>query len=258
MRIENCLEQTVELEHGIILKDKEYKTFVVREAVGLDEEAMSVPQYRKKPIGMYQELVYRCVAEVAGLDRMITKNEFKTLPVGSIDSLMVAIRILSSGEVYDFTERCPKKDGDRNGDNKCAGKVEGQFDLRTIEYRSGKRTFDLELKRGVMRGGKRLTNFTLEILNGFGQETLSNYLSNEQERGKFGELRSKTVQAIVKDIGGTGNITEDEVKNLSGVDRKKLIDAIEKSPGPSLTLDCECPICGMEFKHTINVMDFLA
>jgi len=256
MKIENTLEKEVELAVALKVGNEEYNTVTIREVTGLDEEAVSQPIYKKNPIGLYHELVYRCITEVAGLDKPITKNYIKSLTIGTLDQLAYEIRKISVGDDYEYSEVCPE----------CNTRNEGVINLADfIQVEKGNRTIDISLKRGILVNDKRIKDITLIYPTGQYQERafkesasdLLNKKNDDFSIPKFGEITSSLVYSCISNKEELG-ITTDIVKSMSTIDRKDIAKKLQKTPGLKQIIEIPCNKCSNDkIKHTVNLIDFL-
>lgn len=251
MKVEGVLERELELAHGLIVKDKEYKQFTIREVVGTDEEAISQPIYKKNPIAMYLELIHRCIVEVTDFGKPLTKNELKSLPVGTLDELMLQIRLISIGPDYDLEEKCSNKE--------CNYTYKANYNLEDLEIRQGSREKKITLPRGFMVGEKKIKEVVLTYPNGFTQEGIvksTPNLTKDSGFTKFGELNTTVVLGCIKDASKQG-IDPDIVKAMTRADRRAITEAVKESPGPVQSIELECPECEEKIRHVVNLLDFL-
>ena len=253
MKVEGVLEKEVELQHGLLVKDNEYKQFTVREVIGLDEEAISQPIYKKNPIAMYIELIHRCIVEVNQKGSPLTKNELKSLPVGMIDTLLYHIRLISIGPDYEVKDKCPKEE--------CKAAFNGVYNLEDVEVIEGKRYKDVKLKRGILLEGKekKLMNIKVCHPTGYVQEAIfkkQGGLTDTSGFARFGEMTTDAVLGCIVDANKLG-IDIDVVKRMARIDRREITKSINNAPGLKSTIELEFPECGEVYDHPINWLDFL-
>lgn len=248
MRHEGALEEDKELASPLNLEGKDYKNIVIREVMGFDEEEVSKTHYKKNPAALLITLIWRCIAEVKGTDKMPEKQDIKNLPVGILDELTIAIRKLSIGNELEIRAFCPNKE--------CKKPHESYMDLDEIERRPGKYGGqDATLPRGTTIKGKKCTKVKLRDIDGNVQERFIKM--NEAEMDRFGVLNTEFLHACVVSIGGH-EVSKKEISGLTRMDRRYLSLLLKDAPGPSTRLDIVCEHCGEEYEHAINILDFLA
>jgi hypothetical protein len=199
---------------------------------------------------MIIELIYRCIAEVPGAERLPSKKEIKSLPVGVLDSLVMEIRKLSVGDEIPFTAVCPAIDKEGNT---CGQKDELVSLLSEIKMKPG--SYELKkipLERGVAVEGKKLKVATIKCPDGF----LQDQFSKQKDTFRFGEMSTDFIHACLVDIDGV-KIDKATVSNMARIDRKKLSDEIKKFPGPDTTANAKCSKCGKNYEVPLVIFDFL-
>lgn len=248
MRHEGALEEDMELAVPLVIGDKKYKKIIIREVMGFDEEEVSKTHYKKNPASLLITLLYRCIAEVKGTDKLPEKQQIKDLPVGIIDELTIAIRKLSIGNELEIKAFCPNKE--------CKKPYESYMDLDDIERRPGKYGGqETKLPRGTIIDGKKCTKVVLRDIDGNVQERFIKM--NDAEMERFGVLNTDFLHACIVTIGGK-EVSRQQISGLTRMDRRHLSELLKDAPGPNTRLDIECEHCGESYEHAINVLDFLA
>lgn len=250
MRIENCLEKEVKLKQGITVDGKPFKSLIVREVIGFDEEDISQPAVRERISYMIIRLVTRCIAEVPGAERLPSELEVKKMAVGEIDTLLLAIRSVTVGDVIEYTAFCPITLGN---DKVCKKPNEGSIAIAKLPWKKGEYILECDLTRGVTIGGKRCKKVMLTPPTGEIQEEILDSPIEDSNRGK---LNTKLLAQCILSIDGE-KVTEEIVSSMSQIDRKKLQDILQEFPGPKFNIEIRCKGCGGLFNYNINVLSFL-
>jgi len=245
MRLENHLEAEMKLEEPLKMGDKTYDALIIREASGFDEEEVSQPKFKGNMGLIYGEIIFRCIAEVPGAERLPTRAELKNLPSGVLDTILLGIRELSAGEEAHLIGKCPNKE--------CGKDFDQTINLSDIEFTKGSyKSKMLELKRGINREGKTYKKAVIKVPDGNSQEVLLKHKSLDE----FGMIKTDIILSLIINIDGI-KPSRDEVVAMSNMDRKAVLDAVKDSPGPKTVFSITCGYCGTEFQHNLNVLDFL-
>lgn len=246
MKLENCLESEVTLPVDLMIDGKPYRKIVLREVVGLDEEAISQPAYKENAPAMIVELLYRCIADVEGAPRLPNKKEIKNLPVGVLDFIVLELRKVSMGDDFNFTIACINED--------CKKPLEGTIKISQIPMKEGSfEDKEVILERGVTVGGKRLKKAIVRVPDGNIQEIFF----KKSDFSKFGEVNTELISACLVSIDDQ-KVDKSTVSAMARIDRKKLSDMLKDLPGPDTMVSLTCPSCGRQFEAPLNVFDFLA
>lgn len=246
MKLENCLEAEVTLPVDLIIEGKPYRKVILREVIGLDEEAISQPAYKDNAPAMVQELVSRCIAEVPGAPKLPSKKELKDLPVGVIDILVLEIRKLTAGDELQFSIPCENES--------CKKLIEGTVSISSIPMKEGSfAPVEVTLKRGFTLNGKKIKKVLMKFPDGNMQEQFARL----KDLSKFGEVKTDILTACIVSAEGEA-VDRSTVSTMGSADRKILSEVLKKSPGPDTAVALACPKCGTEFEAPLNVFDFLA
>ena len=257
MKVEGLLEKTIQLPEKVKLKvgDEEFSELVVRECYGQDEEFISSGSIKNNPIKIIPALVYRCISEVPGARRFPTEMEFKRLPIGVVDSLLLEIRELSVGKDIKFTgENMDKKPVEVVGTIDEMKPSEGSYDKKEVSFDNPvgvdivERGADgKEVKRRIL-----VTKFYLNPLNIIGQELVF----SGKDMSEFGKLKSESIHAsldkAVREDGTLISLDKNSVAALPTRVREKLIEEIQKFPTITVTKTTEDGV-----RVRANILDFL-
>jgi hypothetical protein len=248
MKFEGCLEsEFVFPEDGFIVIDsKPYPKAILREVIGLDEEAISQPQFKDDPPAMVIELLFRTISEVPGCDKLPLRKDIKSLPIGVLDSMVLALRRVSLGDDILVKADCPNKD--------CNDKVEAMVNAEHIKFKEGSfKPRVVTLTRGVMVEGKKLKKVTLRPPDGFVQAKFF----KAKDFTRFGEMNTDLIHACIVNIDGAV-VGKEVVYTMARIDRKELSQAIQDFPGLDTAAALTCGKCGEKFEAQIVILDFLA
>jgi hypothetical protein len=245
MRLENHLETEMKLEEPLKIAGKEFDSIIIREASGFDEEEVSQPKYKGNMGLIYGEIIFRCIAEVPGADRLPTKSELKNLPSGVLDTILLGIRELSSGDEAHLIGKCPNME--------CQKEFDSMINLGDIEFKKGSyKPRTLALTKGIIKDGKTLKTALVKCPDGNSQEVLLKHKSLDD----FGMIKTDLILSLIINIDGVKPSREDVVA-MSNKDRKAVISSVKDAPGPLTTFEVTCKNCGNIFSQGLSVLDFL-
>lgn len=246
MRIEDVLEKRLPLPVPLKIGENSFSEIVIREVVGLDEEAISVPKFKNDHAGLMHELIHRCIQEVPGSDTYPTVKELRKLPVAVLDMILIEIRKLSVGDDYELVSVCPNK--------KCAKGYEETVSMDSLgDVSTGNFALrKVKLPRGVTVKGEKQNEVTIRPVDGDAQSQFT-----KADIDEFGMLNTDLIHSCIVRLGKE-TPSKDVVSHMTRMDRKFISDVISSFPSFKTTHVCSCPKCNERWKVSINVLDFLA
>lgn len=246
MRIEGYAEATVDLRYPIKIDGEGFTKIIVREFGGRDEEAIGKDKESVED-ATYATIfaIQRLIAEVPGSKRLPNIEEVGYLPYGEIERIGVILRELTLGEKFKAMGACPH----------CNKPVEyevvsSEFIVNELpEYKDSQ----VDLKRGAIRAGKHLKTATLIPFSGFSMIELQKLSKSDIDNGFSNSDFLATMVEKFDDIVAT----EDDVKDLTKVDRLTLRDAIKIPNIVKPVLGYVCSHCEKDIDLKVWVFDFL-
>lgn len=248
MKIDDCLEVefTLPEDAPLVVAEVPYTSLILREVIGLDEEAVSQPSFKENPPAMLIELISRCIVEVPGAERLPSKKELKNVPVGVLDLIVKEIRSISVGDEMPFKATCPVE--------KCGNVDERVALLSDMVMKEGSfKPVTVPLERGIMVDGVKLKKAIIKCPDGWVQDQFMKF----KDYFRFGEISTDLIYACLVSIDGV-KVDKSAVSRMAKVDRKKLTDVIKNFPGLDIAIAVTCSKCGKEYEANAVLIDFLA
>lgn len=245
---------TITLPIGIEKDGKRYRTVIIDEMTGLDEEILANPKHKASPGRAITNLLQRVIQEVPGLmDAKANPTKLAPKPMvinmyqADRDAILIGLRRLSFGDTITTQWKC----------SRCGEPNEEEVDFTELDTREWDEDEDcvleFELPRGVVSpDGKRLKTGVLRFPTGADTERVS-----KMARQDPGGATSALLAALIKDIEGMpvdANVT----KRMASRDRQYLGELFKSElPGVQLTVDLTCPDCGsFHPEHRVDLSGF--
>lgn len=156
------------------------------------------------------------------------------LPLGDRTFLVFAIRQVSLGDAFPFTGKCPECETEQMFTVKLS-----DLDIKRMPEPT-KRVYDDTLPSGKM--------VRFKVLTGKHEEEIA-----KASRSGSGDQLSISMQVRVELLDGKPASLLD-LKKLGVKDRHYLRDRFEEvDGGVDTSMEMECPACGAEFEHSLDV-----
>lgn len=244
MRLENCLESTFELEVPLVIDGEKFKTLVVRELIGTDEEYISQPKFKNSLAMIFPELIQRCIAEVPNAKRTPTLLEIKKLPAFQMDLIIKEIRKVSVGEDIETEIKCSNKD--------CGKAITHYKNINDIDLKGDLlEPTEIELVRGFTIDGENFKKCLISPVDGFAQEKLL----SKKDLSQKGVIDTELILACTQIPGK--KISKEMVSALNKRDREAILNTIKKFKSLNIEEEMECTYCGKINKFNVGMLDFL-
>lgn len=247
MRVDGKLERDIVLRSPLVMDGKEYKSIIIREVIGTDEEYVSQPNFKTNPVLMICSLITRCIAEVPEANRLPRIDDIKKMPAGITDEILLEIRDLSIGKVIEIKPMCPscKKEFDETRSlDELRGN--GDFSEKKITLQRGILTKDEEKKELI------IYDIVVSPLTGEDQEKFL----RKKDFSRYGENTTELAMYCCKDKDGN-KFSQAQVSEMARVDRKMVSEAMRSFEHIKTLIDVTCQHCGFDFSAQINMLDFL-
>lgn len=212
----------------------------VRELTGAEEDLLATKQIT--PFKKYNELLVRCTQRLGTItDRGQLSSAMMSLPVGDRLFLLLAIRRVSLGDEYSFTEPCPNTE--------CKSVERYTVLLSDLDIKKmpdpKKRIHDVNLPSGATA--------RFRISTGADEERALMLETTKKKRGEEEDLLSKGILMRLELLDGLPPELQ-AVKNMKWRDRVALREEWNRVEGGVDTeIDMVCPTCGYEFKREIEL-----
>lgn len=216
---------------GVTVNGRWVRDFEVRELTGADEEALFSTSNDRE---FFQKILSLALVSVGG--RKADPDTFKYLMAGDLETILLAIRIVSFGSTWNA------------GEYSCDvhGPFTVEMDLEDIprkECAEEDQIFTVEGRKGNV--------YRLQIPSG------NTYLKiMEDTSDNPGYANTILLSESLLDIDGQALIMPvDQVRKISWGDRRILLSAIEsREIGPDLKgVTVACPVCGAEQVARISI-----
>lgn len=219
--IEDAPDDLVKLPGGLVRGGKVYRTAIVRELNGSDEEALSRALQSSSVFHFMDTLIERGTVSVG--DLRADRDVLKGMLIGDRDELALAIRCATYGDEMTI-ERWVCPHCERMSD--ISFSLVGDVERDTLKNPAEDTVFEVELRKGAKA--------TVRLPNGGDQDALfeDESWTTAQRNTK---LLAQCVMTITDAAGQTFNVMAfpSMVMNLSIPDRQKIIRQIsERQPGP--------------------------
>ncbi len=246
---ESWAEGRLVLPGGII--DSEgvcHKTVWVRELTGADEEALCDGRY-ETGAQLATHFLSRVIAKVDGLDAPLAREAVADMLVGDRDYLLLRLRQLNLGDPVHQVMRCPRPT--------CDQKVDVDFSISEIPVRrldEVRTTYPVDLSRPAFPDDGTSGQVILRLPNGRDQEALAGL-----EESNPGRANTRLFSRILVRLGRLKQpeLDEERVRELPLFARREIGDFLrEKSPGPDLRVEIQCPGCGADMTYPFDIHGF--
>jgi len=218
------------LPGGVFLNGTTYKDIVLKEITGHEEDLIGNPKIA--PEVKLEQLIRQVITNIGPFeDRAIINEAVSTMLTGDRAFVIISLRRLSLGDVYDFVAECPN----------CKYKELVSTNLAdlTVKEAVGDRVQEM-----TCPSGKKVV---WHFMTGF-DEARNNTLKDKEK-----DLLSIGITARVDAINGTpSNMAM--VKGLSTRDREALRTEFERcEPGVDMKLELVCTKCGFEHDRDMDI-----
>ena len=217
-------------EAGEVITDAE-----VRELNGRDEEAIA----RASNIGKaFLTILSNGTVRIG--DKKADEETLNSLLSGDRDTLILAILKATFGSVADVPAYCYTCKEQKT----VAVDLDSDIPVRTLDDPIRDRVFTVQGKKG---------SYLVKLPNGNAQKEL--ILSSDKTAA---EINTILLEKTVVEIDGASVLSKFQVQNIGMVDRKTIIDEINKRiPGPQFDpLTVTCPDCESEVLVPISLGTF--
>lgn len=207
---------------------------LLTEMTGREEDILS--SSRMTAVQKTSAIIENCVEKIGTIDSKDPKfkHYLKTLCLSDRLFLLVQIRIISLGKMFDFKITCPS-----------CGKGSNQAVSLDDFKVSGLLNPAKQAWEGILPRSKK--KYKCHVQTGYEEE------KQEKMNRNDGDILSLLIMSRLKELDGK-SITLDDVKKLPLLDRNHLRAEMKKNEG---TIDNEievgCPHCQHEFKTEIDI-----
>lgn len=221
-------------------KEGHHKEIQIRELTGEEEalilSAADKPQaYRR----ILNDIIASCIYEEIPLAKR--KEIVASLKQVDRDYLMVQIRILSFGDDYEMTGKCPE----------CGREIDISFslekELKVIEPKIKEEKFTIKLDAGIPYLNGPLKTISCDV----GKMHL--------EADEVSVMVSKAIQSAIVEADGVpgSQLSTDIINRMTWSERHKILKEINaRVYRLPLEVDVECDGCGKVSKLPLNMKNF--
>lgn len=240
-----------ELPGGLVdVTGQLHKDVELDEMRGIDEEILTSSRYKGKMNLALHHMLARVVKRIGSITD-VKVSVIRQLLVGDRDYILLRLQEWTNGIAVDTEVPCPTPDCDYT--NKLNFSLE-QIPVKELD--KGKRTFTVELPKGIYINGKVHKEVIFDLPTSKISESMEIYIN----RKEFTQGLTLLFMESVKSIGSLDkkDLTEDIFKYMSSKDRKFLIDEINtRQPGPEYTtVKYVCEKCGQEHSFDVASTNF--
>lgn len=249
------ISEQVELPIGIEKDGARFKTVVLDEFSGVDEQLMA----DKKKVGKNNAkgmtlVLSRAIQEIVGLiprkknpDALLDYNLIRNMYQIDRDFLYSRVLLLAERDETVTRGQCAK----------CGEIIEEQTllsDQPVIPWPTEQKTeIEFELKKGFFYEGKWHKKGSLRFVRGSDQEQLS--IISQTNRAK---AVSAMFAACITKIGEMDGLDQSQAARLKSRDRLVLLNTIrDKTPGLKMWSMMTCPSCMAEVEGILDLTGFL-
>lgn len=225
----------VTLPTGLLDEEGKLHTDVLlTEMTGCEEDILS--SSRMTAVQKTSAILENCTMQIGSIDKSDNKfkHYLKSLCLNDRLFLLIQIRIVSLGKMFDFKITCPLCTKSSNQTvNLDDFKVDGLTDPTKQEW------------SGILPRSKK--KYKCHVQTGYEEE--------KQEKLKYNDedLLSLIIMSRLKELDGK-EVTLAEVKKLSAMDRKHIRAEMKKAEGSiDNEVEMTCPHCKHEFKSEIDI-----
>jgi hypothetical protein len=227
------LDTTVELPGGYVTTAGEvFRTAEVRELNGRDEEEISKTTTLGKAL---LTILQRGTVKIG--DEIATEALLDSLLIGDRDALLIGILKTTFGNTVEIPSYCSGCEDYKS----VAVDITKDLKMKILVNPIDDRVFTVKGKT---------QDYVVQLPNGTTQKEM---ISNAEKSSA--ELSSIMLERTVLRIGESPVYSKAQVQNLSVVDRRSIIEAINnRAPGPQFDeVSITCPDCGNEVNVPINL-----
>lgn len=211
-----------------------HRDALLGEMTGREEDILSSP--KMSAVQKTAQILENCIQSIGEYDKKHDKfkHYVKSLCLNDRLFLLIQIRVISLGKLFDFKITCPHCFKASNQTVSLDDfKVEGLKDPMSQTW------------TGILPKSKK--SYKCRIQDGYEEEKQEKNSKNEND------ILSLLIMSRLKELDGKPCSLED-VKKLSMLDRNHLRNQMKKSEGSiDNEIEIECPHCNKEFKTEIDI-----
>jgi hypothetical protein len=211
-----------------------HKEALLQEMTGREEDILSSP--KMSAVQKTGQILENCVQSLGTYDHKSEKfkHYVKSLCLNDRLFLLIQIRIISLGKLFDFKITCPHC-------NKPSNQTVSLEDFKV----EGLKDPMMQTWSGVLPKSKK--TYKCRIQDGYEEEKQEKNSKNEND------ILSLLIMSRLKELDGKP-CTLDTVKKLPMMDRNYLRNEMKKSEGSiDNEVEIACPHCKEEFKTEIDI-----
>ena len=235
---------------GVLVDGAVIKDFEIREMDGADEEALNAVAKKNGGAKIVNRFLERCIVRIGSMRQKDTSPETWRMVVNSItvpdqDYALMKIRAVSMGKELECSTECPD----------CESKIKTFFSIDELEVRPYKGDESQSVTFTLLRGyvddkGVVHKEVRMRIPNGLDREIALPTARRNESKGV-----TLLLTRICKFTDGYP-MSENVLRTMKIRDRQE----VEKQNrdlvafGYDLTVNVECPSCGLEFPVALSSM----
>jgi len=225
-------EGVFQLAAGYMQDDGRWvKEFEVRELTGRDEEALArIGDIGRGIIAMMDRTLVRVGNDKGSPDRM------NSLIGGDWDTVLLAVRSVTFGPEVELSPTCTS--------------CKATYDVTiNIQHDLSVRTANLEDLAWTVKGKRR--TYEVALYRGDTQRKVFDLMA---ENKSVAVINTEILHDSIKRIDGMPVLGRDEIRDLSVLDRRAILDSINNHRvGPDLQgVTIKCPTCGNEQPNPLD------
>jgi hypothetical protein len=236
---------------GLEVEGKRYRTVVIDEKCGLDDENVAAPRIRNNGARAVSQVLRRCIQEIPGvLPRkkdpysLIKPRFVQDMYTVDRDFLFLSVQLLSMDESFTQESPCP-----------ACGEAQEQLveiaALDVYEWEEGQDAcLELELPVGVPDGeGTMHKSLVWKFPTGHLQERLAALPKHQ--------VPTTMMAACTERLGSLDGLDTEAARRMRNRDRAYLLNAVRhQMPGVDLRLDMFCDNCKHEWDGDVDLTRF--
>jgi len=238
---------------GYELDGVRYRTVVIDEMTGIDEENLSSRKVRNNGAKAISLLLRRCIQSIEGVLEqkrdplsLIEEKFVRNMYVADRDYLILCIRVLSGDSDLDTSIECPD----------CEHVSNHVINLKELDVYEWDENEPVELNIELPRGfyDKPSSEYKNRVVwsfpKGYGQERIASRPDNE--------MGTHLIAIGLKEVDGMESLPmPEDVRRLSVRDRNAFAEAIlENAVGVNTKINVNCDSCGLEIASEVNTVGF--
>jgi len=222
-----------------------FKTVLVRELTGQDEELLADRRYRNAA-HQVTDFLSQVLLEVPGLNKPVSPDLAAEMLIGDRDYILLRLRQIALGDRVEQVLRCPAP--------ACGQKADVEFmisELRIRRVATVQPEYQFEFSAAPRKGDPASTLAVLRLPTGRDLEAILDCKDVNPALAN-----TKLFARILKKLG-RARIDEEVAREIPLKLRQELTAFLRQiTPGPELNVEIQCPHCGADMSYPFDLYGF--